>query len=114
MAEDDLLGGGRPISVPQVKALLEREQAAREDLSYEQKLGLDHASTFARLPADQAEELVQKLIGLGGRVTAWHAHKILDLAPTHVDDVRAIFQKDRVTPEPEEIEKIIEIVQNYL
>ncbi len=115
MADEDTTSvGGRPVMISRVKELIEREQALRDALGYEQKLALDHSTVFARLPPAKAVELVERLRALGGRVTEWHAHKIADIVPTHADDVRAIFQRDRVTPEKDEIEKILEIVQSYL
>lgn len=105
---------GKYVTLPQVQKLLEDEMDLREDLTYEQKLALDHASHFTRIPPEQVEELVGKLTEVGDRVTQWHAYKIADVGPTHEDDVRAIFQKDRIMPEPDEINKILEIVAGYL
>lgn len=113
-AEEETLVTGRPVTVAEVKALIEREQGTRAELSYEQKLALEHSTHFARMPPEKALKLVAELKAVGGKITEWHAHKIADVAPTHPDDVRAIFQKDRVTPEKDEIEKILEIVRGYL
>lgn len=113
-AEEETLVTGRPVTIAEVKELIERENATRAELTYEQKLALDHSSIFARIPAAKSEKLVEELKALGGKITVWHAHKIADVAPTHADDVRAIFQKDRVTPEKDEIEKILEIVRGYI
>lgn len=113
-AEEETVVTGRPVTISQVKELLERENGSRAELTYEQKLALDHSTAFARMPAAKADKLVEELKALGGKITEWHAHKIADVAPTHADDVRAIFQKDRVTPEKDEIEKILEIVRGYI
>ncbi|HVL48711.1 MAG TPA: RNA polymerase Rpb4 family protein [Candidatus Thermoplasmatota archaeon] len=107
----------RFVPLAEVKALLERENEARgevEGLAYEQKLSLEHATIFARAEADKNAELMAKLMDIGGKVTPFHAYKIADLAPKHEDDVRAIFAKDRIAPEPSEIEKILEIVRAYM
>lgn len=104
----------RPVVVPETLDLLLREQETREELTYEQKLALDHASTFARIPVEKARELREKLKEVSARVTDFHAAKIVDLAPTHPDDVRAIFARDRSPLEKEDIDKIIETVRGYL
>jgi len=108
---------GKPVPLATVKALIERERELRgqtaEDLTYEQKLAADHASTFARLPMGQADELLGKLLALP-KVTPAQAAKIVDLAPSHPDDVRAVFAKDRVQLEKDEIDKILELVRGYL
>ena len=112
---DDAVIDGRPVTLSEVKALLEREREARsdEDFTYEQRLAYDHATHFSRLPLEQARELHGKLRE-NPKVTEAHAVKIIDLAPSHADDVRAIFAKDRVQLEKEEIDRIIELVRGYL
>lgn len=104
----------RPVSVPEALALLQHEQSTREEFTYEQKLALDHAATFARLPPEKARELRDKLRAVSGRVTDAHASKLIDVAPTHADDVKAVFARDRAPLEKEEIDKILETVRAYL
>lgn len=103
----------RLVTLSEVKDLLEREQGEREDLTYEQKLALDHATHFVKLPTEQARDLVAKLLALGGRVNEWYAHRIADLLPTHEDDVRAIFARERSVPDNQEIEKILAVVREF-
>jgi DNA-directed RNA polymerase subunit F len=114
MAGEDSMTPGKYVSLSEVKTLIEAEQEIREDLTYEQKLALDQAVAFTRVPTEQVEELVEKLTAVSEKVTPWHAYKIVDIGPTHADDIRAIFQKDRITPDPEEIDKIIDIIKGYL
>lgn len=113
MANDQATEVTRFMTLPEVKDLIEREQETREDLTYEQKLALDHATHFVRLKSSDTEGLIQKLVELGGRVTPYYAYRIADLLPTHEDDVRAIFARDRSSPDAAEIEKILAVVQEY-
>lgn len=115
-SDSEPVAEGRPVTLAEVKALLERERAQRseEELTYEQKLSLDHASAFARLSLEQARELAHKLRGVSPKVAEVHVVKVVDLAPMHADDVRAVFAKDRIQLEPGEIDKIIELVRGYL
>lgn len=105
---------GRPVPVSEVKGLLEKEQAARtasgEELSYEQTLALNHATIFTRVPPDKVAALLHELRQIP-RLNEWHRAKIVDVAPSHPDDVRAIFAKDRFTLENEEIDRIINAVK---
>ena len=105
----------RTVTLSQVKALLEREQHSRgpENLTYEQKLALDHADHFAKLAPEKAEELATKLLKLSGRVSEYYAFRIADLLPSHADDVKAIFARDRSVPDNDEIEKILATVREY-
>jgi DNA-directed RNA polymerase subunit F len=104
----------RTVTLAEVKALLEREQEGRQDLNYEQKLALDHATHFVRLTPEKAQDLADKLLKLGGRVSDYYAYRIADLLPTHADDVRAIFARERSVPVAEEIEKVLSIVREFL
>ena len=40
--------------------------------------------------------------------------KIADVLPSHPDDVRLIFSKERASVEKKDIEKILSVVQKYL
>lgn len=110
----DETGQGRPVTLSEVKALLETEQSTRgEELTYEQNLALTHATIFARYPPEKAAALEAELRGIP-RLTEWHVRKLVDVAPTHADDVRAIFAKDRFNLETEEIDRIINAVKASL
>ncbi|MCJ2557175.1 MAG: RNA polymerase Rpb4 family protein [Candidatus Thermoplasmatota archaeon] len=100
------------LSLGEVKKLLEKEAKVRE-LAPEQLLALQHTEAFARLSPAKAKKLVKELTKLE-HVSEFHAYKIADLLPTHPDDVRAVFAKERFTLGKEEIEKVIKIVENYL
>lgn len=114
MAKEAATDTVRLVTLSEVKSLLEREQADRDDLSYEQKLALDHATHFARLPLERAHELVEKLLALGGRVNEYYAHRLADILPTHADDVKSVFARDRSVPDDAEIEKVLATVREYL
>ena len=105
----------RTITLAEVKMILEREQHTRgpDALTYEQKLALEHAEHFAKLEPAKAKELADKLLKLGGRINEYYAYRIADLLPSHADDVRAIFARDRSGPDNDEIEKVLATVREY-
>jgi DNA-directed RNA polymerase subunit F len=106
---------GRLVSLPEVRALLEAAERERGELSYEQKLALEHARAFAvKLEAERSHDLVGRLVKLSPKVTPAYAVKIADVLPTHADDVRTIFAKERFQLDADEISKILETVQQYL
>ncbi len=96
------------VSLEEVKNLLSKEEKKRE-LSYEKRLALDHAKTFSNINITTTKKLVQELTKLE-RISEPIAYKIAELLPTHPDDVRAIFAKERFNLEEKEIKQIIEIV----
>lgn len=110
----DVESRSRLVTLSEVKDLLVREQGTREDLSYEQKLALDHADHFVKLTPEKARELVEKLMALGGRVNEYYAHRFADLMPTHADDVKAVYARERSVPDDAEIESILAVVRDHL
>lgn len=111
---EDTTARARMVTLSEVKALLAKEQEHRQELSYEQKLALDHADHFVKLTPDRANELVRSLLKLGGRVNEYYAHRFADLLPTHPDDVKAVYARERSSPDEGEIEKILATVRDYL
>lgn len=103
----------RPVTLSEAKQLLEEEQDTRGELTYEQRLAHEQALNFVRLEPEEARELVEELVELD-RVTAEHAIKIADMAPLHADDVQAVFQDDRYTPDDDQTDTIIKLVRDYL
>ena len=99
------------VSLAEVKTLLEKEEKKRE-LTYEQKLALEHAKHFAKIGVTKAKKMAQELTELD-RITESFAYKIVDILPVHPEEVRAIFAKERFTLEDSEIKKIIKIVEKY-
>jgi len=103
----------RHLSLAEVKELLDREKASRPTLSGEQQYAFQHASAFARLTAEQAVKLAKQLMEVP-MMSEFNAVKIADALPTHPDDVRAIFAKERFALSKEDMYRVLEIVREYL
>lgn len=84
-----------------------------EELLYEQKKAIDHARKFSKLNVTQTRKLVKELSGLELDLTPEQVIKISDLMPETVDDVRAIFAKERFKYGEKEIKKITDVVDKY-
>ena len=76
-----------------------------------QKAALDHAQKTCSISKEKAEAIVAAASKLDF-VTEPVAVKIADLLPEYPEDVRAIFSKERVTLDQDQIESILEIVRN--
>jgi len=100
------------VSLADVKAMLEKEQEKRE-LSYEQKLAMQHAATFVKLSTAKTGKLIKELEAVES-VSSENAVKIADILPTEPEDVRAIFAKERSAVEKKTVDKVLEIVKSYL
>lgn len=101
------------VSLSELKALLEKEEKDRTALNMEQRYALTHAQTFGTLDRAKAEELVKELMGVE-MMSLLNAYKLADLLPTHPDDVRAVFAKERFSLSKEDVDRVVEIVAKYL
>jgi DNA-directed RNA polymerase subunit F len=105
---------GRLVPLAEVKAMLEQAQKAREELTYEQKIALEHAKRFARVTPAVAKKIVAGVQKALPAVEEKFAVRVADLLPQHPDDVRAIFQKSRHEVSDADVTAIIAIVdENY-
>jgi DNA-directed RNA polymerase subunit F len=103
----------RLVTLSEVKELLEKAEADRGELTYEQKLALEHARRFGRFTPARLKTLLTEL-QTNPKVDLANAIRIADTTPTHSDDVRAIFAKARANLDDAEVQKILESVQKYL
>jgi DNA-directed RNA polymerase subunit F len=107
----------RPISLSEVSSILKGKEdayvGAGGELLYEQKRALEHATKFAKISEKDAKEMVGKLNALEMTLTADRIIKIIDMMPKSVDDIRAIFAKERFKYTEEEIKRIIDVVDQY-
>ena len=103
------------VTLAQVRELLEAEAEIRgyDNLLQSQKAALDHAQTVCSISLDQANAIIDEVKQID-IVTDAVALKIADLLPRYPEDVRAIFSKERVTLEPQQIQQIIDIVEKHI
>lgn len=101
------------VSLTEIRDLLEKEEKDRKELSMEQRYALTHAQTFAKLTPAQTRKLVEELMKVE-MMTPANAFKLADLLPTHPDDVRAVFAKERFSLSKEDVDLVVQIVAKYL
>ena len=102
----------KPVSLSEAKNILKKVSKDRKELLYEQRIALEHAQKFAKLPVKKTNDLIKELASLEF-LEEIHAIKIADLLPTTEDDVKTIFAKERITLSESEIKKILEIIRKY-
>jgi DNA-directed RNA polymerase subunit F len=103
---------GKIVSLSEVKNILKKISKERKELLYEQKIALEHAEKFAKLSAKQTKDLISDLMKID-HMDELQAYKIADILPNTDDDIRAIFAKERYTPNDKEIKNILEIVKKH-
>jgi DNA-directed RNA polymerase subunit F len=99
------------VSIPRVKDILEEVQEGRE-LNYEQKLALEHATYSVQTTPKDALKLIKALME-HERITEHLAFKIVEIWPTHIDDLNPIFAKERFTLTEEDINDILQKVADH-
>ncbi len=105
---------GRLVPLAEVKAMLEKSQTVRTELTYEQKIALEHARRFARVDAATAGKIVKAVLAAVPGLEEKYAVRVADLLPQHADDVRAIFQKSHHELTDDEIAGVLAVVdENY-
>src|ERR1051326_178624 len=104
---------GRLVSLAEVKAMLEKAQGDRTELTYEQKIALEHAKRFARIDGKTAVAIAAEVAKALPGVEEKFCVRVADLLPQHPDDVRAILQKSRHDLTDDEIAKLIAVVDEH-
>jgi DNA-directed RNA polymerase subunit F len=103
---------GKIVSLAEVKNILKKISKERKELLYEQRIALEHAEKFVKLTAKQTKDLINELLKQD-HVEEIQAYKIADIIPQTEDDIKAIFAKERYTPNDKEIKNILEIVKKH-
>jgi len=116
----------RYVSLAEVRDILTEANEARggfvdtEDPDYVpsqanaiQRAALLHSQAVCRITKEKADELISKVMELEF-VTETIAFKIADILPKYPEDVRAIFSKERIALENEDIQRVLDIVSEYL
>jgi len=92
--------------------MLRKVEKDREELNYEQRIALEHANLFAKLPVKKTEEMIKELLKIEF-IQDFHAYKIADILPKNEDDLKTIFAKERITLDEGKVKNILEIVRKY-
>ena len=100
-----------PIPSSEVKEILENFSDENE-LNYAQNITLNHLSRFKRYSPEDAKEIYEKLqeeFGLREKVAA----HIVDFVPQDLADMRLLFAKEPTKTSKEDMEKILEMLEQY-
>lgn len=105
------------LPLSEVRHILEEKERVYSkegrEMLYEQRRALEHAQKSAKISLKDTKELMKKLTELGLQFTEEQIVQVCDLLPETVDDVRAIFAKERFKYGEEDIKKVIDIVAQY-
>lgn len=109
---DEAEGEGRYVTLADVKAMLERASKERVELTYEQKLALEHAQRFAKLTPVKAKELLADLKKLDF-VTDFIALQLANIMPRNDVELRAVFQKVKTPLGDKEVKQVLAVLEKH-
>ena len=101
----------KPVSMTEAKEVLSSHEK-RKELSYEQKLALEHLNKFTKLKPEEAKKLSEELSSVL-RMSQETLVQILNFLPKTPDELRIIFSREKFSLKEDEINKILEIVKKY-
>ncbi|MCY3411448.1 MAG: hypothetical protein INQ03_07440 [Candidatus Heimdallarchaeota archaeon] len=94
-----------PISIPEVRELL-LDRANEGELSYMQRLALEHAQLVSRIGSDQAKALIKNLKETF-MLSNEAAITLANYVPQNIHELRQLIGKEALKMETETIEKIL-------
>ena len=100
------------LTISEVKNILKKIEKDRNEISYEQRIALDHANKFAKLPTQKIKELIKELMKLD-YIEESHVYKLIDLLPNTNEDIKTIFAKERINLNDEKINNLLNIINKY-
>ena len=104
-----------PLSLPEVKRLMEERE---EELNSMQLRVLNYVRKYLKLSSEVAEKLIKELMEKF-ELTREEAVQIVDICPTHIEELRAILSGYKrlvsfLLFSEEKMQAIIDLVKKYL
>jgi DNA-directed RNA polymerase subunit F len=103
----------RLVTLAEVKEMLDKASSERAELTYEQKQAKEHVVNVCKLDVPTTKKMIKDLEKIN-KVTPQIAVKITEILPTHPDDIRALYAKERFALEQKDIDEILEVVRKYI
>ncbi len=99
----------QPLTLAEVKSTLSK-RAKKAELSYIQRITLEHTMKFSPLTASQARSTVKKLMKF--EIDETLAIQLIDASVTTTDELASFLAKAPKTYTAEEIKEILEIIES--
>ena len=102
-----------PINLYELKKDLDRIKKRDRELNFRANRTEEYLNDIAILK--NTEELFDKLIKLNiPRLKEQHIHKIIDITPTTLNEIKAVLQGYTVTLSNESMKKIVDAINEFL
>ena len=96
------------VTLPQVKKLL-AQRSKEGELSFQQSITLEHASSFSRMAPAVATKLVERLLKAFD-INRAQAVQIVNIAPITVEELKSILDTRATNLTDEQMTAIVELV----
>lgn len=96
------------VTLAQVKKILTQRKKEGE-LSFQQSITLEHASTFAKMAPAVAGKLVERLIR-NYEIPRMLAVQVVNIAPTTIEELKVILDQHHPSLTEEQLNEIVELV----
>ena len=96
------------ITLPQVKKILSK-RGKDGDLSFQQTITLEHASSFARMAPAVATKLIERL-KKNFDLSQYQAVQIINIAPTTIEELKTTIDHRSIELTEEQLQEIVEII----
>ena len=105
----------KPMNIIQVKDELQKIQKKEKELNYRAGKTYEHLKAVARISTKDSEEIYSKIEKLDiPRLKESHIHKIIDIMPERMEEVKVVLQDYPITVTQENMKKIADIVADYI
>lgn len=103
-----------PMNVLQVKAQLEQIKKRDTELTFRGGKVEEYLQQFTTVSPEQAEEMYKKIEDLNvPRLKDVHIHKIIDVMPRYLEDLKMVLQGYTVTIKDDQLKKVLDVVAQY-
>ncbi|MBU5575268.1 MAG: RNA polymerase Rpb4 family protein [Candidatus Aenigmatarchaeota archaeon] len=103
----------KPITMGEAKEIMTKVEKNKKELTYEQKLALEHLKKFTKLNEAESIKLLEEINSFI-RLSPEIAIQIVNILPKSPDELRLITSRESFILKEEEITKILEIIKKYI
>jgi DNA-directed RNA polymerase subunit F len=96
------------ITLPQVKKIL-TQRAKEGELSFQQSITLEHATSFSKMAPAVSIKLTEKLIS-SYNIPRSQAVQIVNIAPTTIEELKSIFDTRTSNLTDEKLIEIVDLI----
>jgi DNA-directed RNA polymerase subunit F len=96
------------VTLPQVKKLL-AQRGKEGELSFQQSITLEHASSFARMAPAVSIKVVEKIIKTYN-LTRSQAVQIVNIAPTTIEELKSTLSSRTTSLSDEQLIEIVDLI----